>query len=160
MPGRRRVRALPSHRHQRGVLAPLEDLVEAHDGTGPPRRTADVDVVGELPDEAQAATALRLRGRRATRAVRPARGGSGKTGARVGDLDPAPLAVQVGRDPVRLAGAVGAVVPAVLDGVRAGLAQRDGEVEGDVRVHARGLHGADQQAAGQGHARSLAPQME
>ncbi|EFE68452.1 ATP/GTP-binding protein [Streptomyces viridosporus ATCC 14672] len=148
------------HRHQRGVLAPLQDLVEAHHRAAPARLVADVDVVGQLLDETQAPAVLRVGRHGAGRRAGGARGAGGEAGARVGDLDAALLAVEVGGHPVRLRTAAPRGVPAVLDGVRARLAEGDGEVVGDVGVDARGLHGAEQQAPGERHARGIAPQME
>src|SRR5690242_1737068 len=49
-----------SDRHQGSVLAPLQDLVEAHHRAAAPRLVADVDVVGELLDEVEAASLLRV----------------------------------------------------------------------------------------------------
>src|SRR3954463_14290816 len=78
-----------SHRHQRRVLPPLEDLVEAHHGATA-RFVADLDVVGEFADEAEAAAVLRLHGGRAGRPH------GRETRAGVGDLDTALLAVEIG----------------------------------------------------------------
>jgi hypothetical protein len=143
------------HRDQRRAFPPLEDLVEAHHRTAPPRLVADLDVVGELLDDAEPPAVLGVGGRRAQCPVR-----CRETGSRVGDLDVALLAVQVGRDAVRLGRAVGRGVTAVLHGVRTGLAEGHGEVVRHVGVDARGLHGADQQPPGERHARGLAPKME
>jgi hypothetical protein len=48
----------------------------------------------------------------------------------------------------------------VLDDVGAGLGEGEGQFVRDVGVHPRGVHRADQEAAGEGDAGSLAPQLE
>src|SRR5690606_11431692 len=94
-PGRtpRGTRRPALHGDERGVLPPLEDLVEAHHRTAAARCAADVHVVGEFADEAQAAPVLRVRRGRTGRGAGAAAVGGGKAGPRVGHLDAALLAV-------------------------------------------------------------------